>query len=124
MPLTVTAPSPLNGATLRTELAAAGINLTWRDVVLRGNQLTFQPLDESQRPTVTQVLAAHSGADDPAVANGSTLRQQAQQALAANRTYAALATPTAAQTTAQVQRLSRQQNAIIRLLLGDLTGTD
>lgn len=56
--------------------------------------------------------------------NAATIRQQAQQALAGNRTYATLASPTNAQTVAQVKALSRQQNGLIRLLLGALDGTD
>lgn len=56
--------------------------------------------------------------------NSLTLQQQATAALAANRTYVALASPTAAQTTAQVKALSRQNNGLIRLLLGLLDGTD
>lgn len=56
--------------------------------------------------------------------NEETLRQQARAALAANRTYLALATPTAAQTTAQVKALTRQVQALIRFQLGDLSGAD
>lgn len=56
--------------------------------------------------------------------NEQTLRQQARQAMDANRTYLALATPTAAQTTAQVKALTRQVQALIRFTLDDLTGTD
>lgn len=56
--------------------------------------------------------------------NADTLRQQATQALAANRTYVGLASPTSAQTTAQVKALSRQNNGLIRLLLGLLDATD
>lgn len=61
---------------------------------------------------------------DDGVANADTVRQAAQQALAANRAFVALATPNAAQTTAQVKALSRQQNGLIRLLLGQLDATD
>lgn len=56
--------------------------------------------------------------------NDEAIRAAALQALATNRTYAALASPTAAQTAAQVKALSRQNNGLIRLLLGLLDGTD
>lgn len=45
----------------------------------------------------------------------STLTQKAGQALTANATFLALAAPTNAQTLAQVQLLTRECNALIRL---------
>lgn len=45
------------------------------------------------------------------------LHGKARAALDANRTYLALANPTAAQNTAQVRRLTRQVNALTRLAL-------
>lgn len=45
------------------------------------------------------------------------LHTKARQALTDNATFLAIATPTAAQVAAQVKRLTRQQNAVIRLLL-------
>ena len=56
------------------------------------------------------------------------LHTKARQALAGNAAFLALATPTNAQTTAQVKALTRQTNALIRLLvaadlLTDNTGT-
>lgn len=60
---------------------------------------------------------------DPATANGETLRDRARQALATNATYLARANPTAAQTTAQVQALTKECNALIRLLIGALDDT-
>ena len=63
-----------------------------------------------------------------AVPDESVRRDQieatARQALATNRAYAALANPTAAQTTAEVKALARQMNGVIRLLLNALDGTD
>ena len=56
--------------------------------------------------------------------NYLTIRSQAQTAMTGNTTYLALASPTAAQNTAQVKALTRQNNAMIRLLLGLLDGTN
>lgn len=56
------------------------------------------------------------------------LHAKARKALTANAAYLALATPTNAQVAAQVKALTRQTNALIRLLvaadlLTDNTGT-
>lgn len=58
--------------------------------------------------------------------NADLLRSKVATALATNATFLAIATPTAAQITAQVQRLTRECSAVIRLLvvqLDDTTGT-
>ncbi len=57
-------------------------------------------------------------------ANAFTLRDRARTALAANATFLALASPTNAQTVAQVQRLTRECSALIRLLTSALDTTD
>lgn len=62
-------------------------------------------IEEETYPTVEQVNAAQ-------------LRQRAAQAFATNSAYLGLANPTAAQTTAHLQRMTRQVNALGRLLLG------
>lgn len=59
-------------------------------------------------------------------ANGATIGAKLDTALANNATYLALASPTAAQTTAQVKALTRQVSALIRLErrnLDDTAGT-
>lgn len=56
--------------------------------------------------------------------NHDTISAAAAQALATNRVFLALASPTAGQVTAEVKALARQQNGIIRLLLNQLDGTD
>ena len=57
-------------------------------------------------------------------ANYQAIRDQAATALTTNRTYVAIGSPTAAQTTAQVKALTRQMNGVIRILLDQLDGTD
>lgn len=52
-----------------------------------------------------------------------TIEDRLRSRLDANRTYLALDTPTAAQQRAQVARLTRQNTALIRHLLRDLTDT-
>jgi hypothetical protein len=56
--------------------------------------------------------------------NYDAIMAAATNALSTNRAYVALASPSAAQNTAQVKALSRQINGLIRHLLGDFNGTD
>lgn len=62
-------------------------------------------------------------AEPPEMTRRQTIEDAARQALTSNRAFVA-SSPTAAQTAAQVKALSRQQNGIIRLLLGALDNTD
>ena len=56
--------------------------------------------------------------------NAESLRAKASAALTANATFLAIASPTNAQTLAQVQRLTRECTALIRLLIGDVSVDD
>ena len=75
---------------------------------------TYRVTDATGIPTGWDVEPIPTTGD----VNTATLRTRAQQALATNSSYLQLGTPTAAQVALQVQRLTRQQNAVIRLLLG------
>jgi hypothetical protein len=59
-------------------------------------------------------------AKDLVTTNEQTLRTKAQTALADNAAFLAIATPTAAQNAAQAKALTRQMNAVIRILLNQL----
>lgn len=119
--LEVTAPSPLNGDMLRADLSAAGIAT---DALLVGDMLTLPDIDESHRAQVEPILAGHASKaqaelDKAAAerANETTIRTQADQALATNATFLGIASPTNAQVAAQVKALTRQSNGLIRLAL-------
>lgn len=83
--------------------------------------------------TAQQVRAVAVGLLTPAqvsaearaqVANAATIKTQAQAALTANKAFLAVASPTAAQVSAQVKALTRQNQALIRLALDLLDNTD
>ena len=60
---------------------------------------------------------------DNAAVSVAALQTRALAAIALIQTYLAIASPTAAQVAAQVALLTRENTAIIRLLLGQLSTT-
>lgn len=94
-------------------------------------EATTRPLTAAEQTKVADAqaeTAQRRQANDTQQATATTIRQQAQQALAGNRTFVQAAKPgtAAAQASAaydQAVALSRQQNGLIRLLLGQLDAT-
>lgn len=126
--LTLAAPAPLIGALLAEQLAAQGLAT---HVALDGTTLILADLDEPDRAAAQAVVTAHPAtaqAETNRVAreqdNETTIRDAAEQALAANRTFLALTNPTNAQVVAQVKALTRQNSALIRLALGRFDAAD
>jgi len=87
-----------------------------------------------QEPTTQQAVAAAlqpilnaeaaaAAAQASQAANAASLQGKAQAALAANSTFQAIASPTNAQVLAQVQLLTKECNALIRLALNLLDTT-
>jgi hypothetical protein len=56
--------------------------------------------------------------------NEDAIRKAARQALGVNRTFLDLASPTNAQTLAQVKHLTRVANGLLRIELADFTQAD
>lgn len=72
----------------------------------------------TERPKTQAELDAATAAT-----NEAALISAARGAIAGNKTFLALASPTNAQTLAQVKALTRQMNALIRLQVRDLLDT-
>lgn len=87
-----------------------------------GDTRTITCHDQTTTAALQAAVDAHVAIDT--AANQATLRQRAETAIGANNTFLALASPTNAQTLAQVKLLTRECSAVIRLLLGKLDSTD
>lgn len=79
--------------------------------------------------TAAQITAAYQSIiydanyQPPAVANRATLQQRAVNALTANATYLAIATPTTAQMRDQLAAITKECSGLIRLLLNQVDTT-
>lgn len=117
-------PAALNGETLAAELAAATGRPAAEFVVsLAGAVLTVTSKTAVPKAVVTAAVAAHTGAASPWVGNRQTVLDKAAQALADNAAYLAALPATNVQVAAQVAAITRQVNALIRLVTDALDST-
>lgn len=81
----------------------------------------FDPAKTNNNVIISATLTV-----DQADINGDALRNKAQTALTNNQAFLAISSPTNAQALAQIQALTRQMDALIRLqlaLLADISDT-
>ncbi len=108
---------------LPTDAWPAGELLEWADddarVVHDFFNETTRPYTDAENVAADEREAAREVAD-----NHVALTCAVRDALASNRAFLDLAAPTNAKTLAQVQALTRQMNALARLVVNDLSGTD
>lgn len=83
-----------------------------------GNVTETRPFtaDETARAQAIEASVTAGG-------NRATLTSAATNAIANNQTFLGIASPTAAQELSQLQALTRQVNALIRLVTNDLSST-
>lgn len=125
-----TTTKPVNPYQLGQEMGGAALRIVGPDE--DGNTKVRSDVAQA---TLDAKVAAHVA--DPNVkpppsvepGNEASLRQQMRDALVANRAFKAQAKPgtaaaQASSTYDQAKALTRQMNGVLRLLLGDLSGTD
>lgn len=97
----------------------------WDDaarVYTEWNELGVQTLTRAYTPAENAAADAAAVTETAATVEQALL-DKARAALTANATFLALTSPTNAQTLAQVQRLTREVNALIKLQVRDLADT-
>lgn len=82
-------------------------------------------VEVGRRPYTTDENAAADARSQDAtrLANGDTLRSKAQNSISGNVSFLSKSSPTTAQVTSQVKALTQQVDALIRLLVSDLSDT-
>lgn len=102
----------------------AGDRLSWSDDESRLHyDFTAEPWATTPYTAEENAAADERAAEVVAESNHDVLVDLARAALADNRIFLA-STPSNAPTVAQVKALTRQMNAIIRLVVGDMDGTN
>lgn len=109
---------PVDLEAFDAELGGHGLCASASEIVTaEGSPVTQQQLEDG--------YAAHViPPPPPEVVNEETLRQRAEEALAANGAFLAKATPTNAEILAHVRLLTRESSALIRLALGRFETVD
>ena len=80
--------------------------------------------EQAERDAMAVEYEQQRQAEGTRTANRQTIEDAARKALASNRTYLGLSSPTNAQNAAQLKALTRQVNGLIRLALSELDAAD
>jgi|ERR1700685_129773 len=109
-----------------TQYAADGSYQVWDAVAdtytsydASGNVVSTRALSPAESAQVAPILSQVTAA-----ANLKTLNTAAKGALTANATFLSITAPTSAQFAAQVEALTKQNDALIRLVAKQLSGTN
>lgn len=81
------------------------------------NEVVYGPGGHNPAKPNSNVVSTRQVELPVQVANERQVRSKATAALTVNKTFLAIANPTAAQVAAQTKALTRQTNALIRMLL-------
>ena len=116
---------PMNPADLADKIATALALSTYPTVDINPTQIivTHPNVTSANTAAIQTVINAYVLDQTWASGPAGVLASRAQAALAANATYLALASPSVAQNTAQLQRVTKECNALIRLALNLLDTT-
>lgn len=125
--MSVTTSAPLNADQLQVALPAGVAFYVGGGTTAEIQQLPL-PLPKTivattDDATLQAAITTAAGLFIDRAANRGALTAKAQNALANNATFLGIASPTQAQAIAQVQALTRQVNALIRLALNALDST-
>lgn len=108
-----------------TSVVSNGVTVQqWDDVTRTYSDFRTSPTTTRAYTAPENVAADRRATAATAAANNTALRNKARQAIAANDTFLALTGPTNSQVVAQVQRLTREATALIRLTIGALDSMD